>query len=52
VTLSGSSDVPVGSLAIYGAIGPLLATVTKFCWDTTNLKAKGAVPSVGRTNIL
>jgi len=52
VTLSRSSDVPVGSLALYGAVGPFVAGVTKFGWDTTNLKAKGAVPSVGRPNTL
>ncbi len=46
MTLSRSSDVPVGSLALCGAVSSPLTAITKLSGDITNFKAKGAVPSV------
>jgi len=43
VTLSVSLYRPVGSLALFGAVGPLVATATQFSGESTQFKTIGAV---------
>ena len=43
-TLSVSFDGPVGSLTLFGAVDPLLATTGQFDRQSTNTEAVGAVP--------
>ena len=45
VALAVSLDGPVGSLTLFRAVGPLLATTTQFCGQSTNIEAVGAVPN-------
>ena len=45
VTLAVSFARPVGSLTLFGAVSPLLATATQFGGKSTQLEAVGAVPS-------
>jgi len=47
VALSRSGDFPVRNLALFGAVGPLLAAAKEFGGGITNLKTKGTImPSV------
>ncbi len=52
VTLSGSSDFPVGNLTLSAAVSSLLTSATKFGGGITYFKAKGTMPFLCRTNIL